>query len=567
MKNTPFASFRDFIPRSFELVTRSGKAYSRDALLRDLVAGLTVGVIALPLAMAFSIAAGGTPEQGLYTAIIAGFFVSLLGGSKYQIGGPTGAFVVIILGVIQKHGMDGLFTAGMLAGIMLVLMGISGLGKLIKFIPYPVTTGFTSGIGLLIFSQQLKDLFGFQIENSSPDFLQKWAEYLQAFTSFNPSSLALGGASIVLIFVIKKFVPRIPGAALAVAAATAAAVIFKLPAETIGTRFGGLDPSFPHFVLPSFRWDLVKAVFPDAMTIALLAAIESLLSAVVADGMTGDRHNSNTELLAQGIGNIASVCFTGIPATGAIARTAANIKSGACSPIAGIIHALVLLLFLLFLSPLAAAIPLAALSAVLIVVAWDMSDLGRFFSLIKKAPKSDTIILLSTFLLTVLMDLTVAVQAGMVMAAFLFMRRMTEVADIRKGSTQLGAKLVYGDDNSPGSKTHEIPTHAKDIELYEITGPFFFGVADMLQSVLEDLEKPPRIFILRMREVPAIDATGMTALENFYDHCRRKKTRLIISELQEQPRKALKHSGFLGELGEQNIRNSLEEALQESSVS
>lgn len=550
-------SFGNFVPRTFEI----GKKfpYSWESLAKDLVAGLTVGIVALPLAMAFSIAAGGSPAQGLYTAIFAGFFISLLGGSRYQIAGPTGAFVVIIFGVISRQGMEGLILATLLAGLMLILMGLSGLGKLIKFIPYPVTTGFTTGIGLLIFSQQVKDFFGLQIDKVSPEFFEKWTQYIESFPTLNPLTLAVGLGTIAVILLIRRFFPRIPASVVGVTVATLVCYLLKLPVETIGSRFGGIPSSLPAPTIPAFHWSTIKAVFPDAFTIAMLAAIESLLSAVVADGMTGDRHNANMELVAQGVGNMASALFGGIPATGAIARTATNIKSGAQSPVSGMVHAITLLLFMIFLAPIASIIPLASLSAVLMVVAWDMSEVHRFVRIIKKSPRSDMLVLLTTFVLTVLIDLTVAVEVGVVLAAFLFLRRMVETAEIKPGTQNVGSELVYG---SPEDRPHELPRHPKDVEIYEITGPFFFGVADLLQDTLMTLEKKPRAFILRMGQVPAVDSTGIAALESFLAYCRKHHIALYLSEVREQPRKALERAGFIDSLGTTNLVDKAEDALE-----
>jgi SulP family sulfate permease len=567
MEAFKFIHPRDFIPRIVELLPhKNGKGsgwsanYSWAAFGKDCLAGVIVGIVALPLSMAFSIAAGGTPAQGLYTAITAGFCVSLLGGSKFQIAGPTGAFVIIIFGVVAKHGMPGLITATLLAGLMLVILGITGMGQFIKYIPYPVTTGFTTGIGVLIFSQQIKDFFGLDIAASSPAFFEKWAEYIAAFPTLDPLTLGIGAGTMVLIILMRKFFPRIPGAAVGVAVATLICRFLALPVETIGSRFGGIPSSLPLPVMPGISWALVRSVLPDAFTLALLAAIESLLSAVVADGMTGDRHNANMELAAQGLGNIASAFFGGIPATGAIARTATNIKSGAFSPVAGIVHALTLVVFILFLAPAASAIPLASLSAVLMVVSWDMSNVGRFIRLIRRSPKSDTIVLVVTFFLTVAFDLTFAVEVGVMLAVILFLRRMIEVTDIKPGNDDLITELAFGsiETHTPGSIA---ALARKDIEIYEIGGPFFFGVADMLQNTLRKVSKAPKALILRMRDVPVIDSTGITALESFMIQCRHRKIRLILCEIRTQPKKALEKSGFLGDLGKENVVDTLEEAV------
>ncbi|MFP3043661.1 STAS domain-containing protein [Treponema primitia] len=553
-------SLKDFIPRTFELFSKKdGQKYSLKSFGKDCISGLTVGIVALPLAMAFSIAAGGTPAQGLYTAIAAGFFISFLGGSKFQIGGPTGAFVVIIYGVIARHGMGGLIVATTMAGIILILMGVSGLGRLIKYIPYPVTTGFTTGIGVLIFSQQIKDFFGLAIEKTSPEFFESWGQYIGLLPTLQPVTLGIGLGALGIILLVRKLYPRIPAAVVGVIAATLVCYFFRLPTETIGTRFGGIPQGLPVPVIPKIGWSMIRDLLPDSFTIALLAAIESLLSAVVADSMTGDRHNANMELVAQGVGNIAGAFMGGIPATGAIARTATNIKAGAVSPVSGIIHSLTLVLFILFLAPAASAIPLACLSAVLMVVAWDMSNLARFARIVRRAPKSDAVVLLTTFILTIAVDLTFAVEVGMIMAVVLFLKRMIEVTEIHSGERIGGAGLMFAD--SPSSGNTALPPHPKDVEIYEITGPFFFGVADMLQHTLRGVAKKPSVFILRMRDVPAIDSTGITALESFLAQCRHGKIKLIISEVREQPRKAMEKAGFIADLGAENIAVTLEAAI------
>ncbi|MDR3138909.1 MAG: STAS domain-containing protein [Treponema sp.] len=557
---TPFkiVSLGDFIPRTFELFSRGeGKGYSPAAFGKDCVAGLTVGIVALPLAMAFSIAAGGSPAQGLYTAIWAGFFISFLGGSRYQIGGPTGAFVVIIFGIIARHGMGGLITATLLAGLFLIIMGLTGLGRFIKFIPYPVTTGFTTGIGLIIFSQQVKDFFGFTVTGNSPDFLSIWASYGRSLPTLKPLTLAVGLGTMAVILLVRKLVPRIPGAVAGVIAATVLCGLFSLPVETVGTRFGGIPRGLPLPSIPQLDWLTAQELLRDSFAIAILAAIESLLSAVVADGMTGDRHNANMELVAQGIGNIAAAFFGGIPATGAIARTATNIKSGAQSPVAGMVHALTLVLFVLFIAPLASAIPLASLSAVLIVVAWDMSNLGRFVRLLRFSPKSDVLVLLTTFILTVMVDLTFAVEVGVVLASFLFLRRMAEVTGIKPDAKGVGTEILYG---SPAAAA--LPEHGKNVEVYEITGPFFFGVADTLQHTLRAVARKPYAFILRMRNVPAIDSTGITALESFLAQCRRGKILLFLCEIRDQPLKALEKAQFIEAIGANMVTETLDEALK-----
>jgi SulP family sulfate permease len=565
MKYLKPLNVKDLVPRIAELFYPKGKnggyGYSIQAFGKDCVAGLIVGIVAMPLAMAFSIAAGGTPAQGLYTAIIAGFCVSAFGGSRYQIAGPTGAFVVIIYGIISRHGMEGLIAASVMAGIMLIIMGFFGLGKFIKYIPYPVTTGFTTGIGLLIFSQQVKDFFGLDIAKSSPDFVEKWIQHFSAARTVDIATLSVGLGTVAVIVILRRFAPRVPGAVAGVLAFTLVCYFFKLPPPAIGDVFGQITSELPIPNLPRINLSMIRDIFPDAFSIALLAAIESLLSAVVADGMTDDRHNSNTELVAQGIGNIASVIFGGIPATGAIARTAANIKSGAVSPVSGIVHSLTLVLFILFLAPAASMIPLACLSAVLMVVSWDMSNLGRFFRIIKTAPKSDVCVLLTTFVLTVLVDLTFAVEIGVLLAVFLFIRRMIEIAGIKPQNNEVMSALAMGNIEKNTEKNIRA-LHSKDIEVYEIDGPFFFGVADMLQNTLLHLAKAPKTVILRMRAVPAIDSTGIAALESFLMNCRKRKIRLIITEICQAPKAALDKAGFTESCGQENFMDTLEEALE-----
>ena len=552
---------KDLIPRTAELFKNNGIPYNFSTFGKDCVSGIIVGIVALPLAMAFSIASGGTPAQGLWTAIIAGFCVSAFGGSRYQIGGPTGAFVVIIFGVIARHGMSGLIAATILAGIMLCVMGLCGLGKFIKYIPYPVTTGFTTGIGVLIFSQQIKDFFGLSIEKSSPEFFTKWFEYFQALPTIDIPTLSAGVGTLIIIILVRIFFPQIPGAVAGVFYVTLLVYFGQIHIETIATRFGGIPSGLPIPDFPAISWQIIVDVFPDAVTIALLAAIESLLSAVVADSMTGDNHNSNTELIAQGIGNIASGIFGCIPATGAIARTATNIKSGAVGPVSGIVHAVTLTLFVLFLSGAAGQIPLACLSAVLMVVSWDMSNIPRFIRIIKTAPKSDVSVLITTFVLTVIVDLTFAVEVGFVLAVFLFMRRMIELANIRAENDEVINELAFGHDHeSEAEFIHSLLK--KDIEVFEINGPFFFGVADMLQNTLRNVSKTPQKIILRMRSVPAIDSTGIAALESLLINCKKNQIKLMITEVRDQPRAALIRSGFFEQIGSENITQTLEDALK-----
>ncbi|WP_034763441.1 SulP family inorganic anion transporter [Chrysiogenes arsenatis] len=534
------------------------EGYTREAFFADLSAGITVAIVALPLAMAFAIASGAAPEQGLYTAIIAGFLISALGGSRHQIGGPTGAFVVIIYAVIMRHGYDGLLLATFMAGIMLVLMGLFRLGTVIKFIPYPVTTGFTAGIALIIFVSQIKDVFGMQIETLPADFIGKLTTYSQSLHTISLEATVLAIVGILLILACRRYTPKIPGPIVVVILGAVAVWLFQLPVETIESRFGAIPSTLPTPSLPVWSFEKIRAVFPDALTIALLAAIESLLSAVVADGMTGHRHKSNTELIAQGIANIASALFKGIPATGAIARTATNIKSGARTPVAGMLHAFFLLLIMLFLAPLIVKIPLAALAAILVVVAWNMSEIESIKHLMK-APRSDVLVLVTTFALTVLIDLTVAVQVGVLLASLLFIKRISEVSHISRLELQSYDNEQENDADPDDIRHKSIPD---GVEVYEINGPFFFGVADRLGRTLDILQKPTPVFIVRMRHVPVIDATGMHALEEFYERCRRQGTQVVLSGVRPQLKKKLERFGFIAQIGNENVLDHIDRALE-----
>ena len=551
-----------FVPKSF---TTLRQGYSPRAFGHDLIAGLTVGVIALPLAMAFAINSGPglKPEVGLYTAIVGGFLISLLGGSRVQIAGPTGAFMPILYLIVQKHGYDGLAISTVMAGVILLILGIAKLGSMIKFIPYPVTTGFTAGIAVIIFSSQMKDFFGLRMGAQPPDFIEKWYAYVEAFRAHGinryATAIAVGGVAIIAL--LRRFAPRIPGAIVAVILASLAVSLWNLEAkgvETIGSKFGGIPRTLPH---PSFDWarsisvEKVRTLIPEATTIALLAAIESLLCCVVADGMIGGRHRSNAELCAQGVGNIASICFGGIPATGAIARTAANVKSGGRTPVAGMVHAVFILLCMVLLAPLASKIPMPVFASILVVVAWNMSERDHFAHLFK-APRSDIAVLLTTFGLTVLTDLTIAVGVGMVLAAMLFMKRMIEVTNV--GALRDELSDANGIDDPNAIAMRDVP---RGVEVYEINGPFFFGVADRLQAVLRGLERPPKVFILRMRKVTSVDASGLHALEEFYDNCRRHDTRLLLAGVHAQPMFAMTKYELLDKIGEQNMFEDIDDAL------
>lgn len=549
-----------FLPK---LVTVLREGYTREDLFRDLLAGVVVGIVALPLALAFAIASGVTPERGLFTAIVAGFIISAFGGSRVQIGGPTGAFVVIVYGIVTRFGYDGLAIATILAGVILIVLGLARMGTLVKYIPYPVVTGFTSGIALIIFSSQVKDFFGLKMGSLPVDFMEKWVAIAHAFPTIDPltSAVALGTVAILLVW--PYITEKIPAPFVAMLAATAAVWYFALPVETIASRFGGVPTALPVPSLPSVPAAGLRELIAPAFTIALLAAIESLLSAVVADGMIGTRHRSNMELVAQGMANIASPLVGGIPATGAIARTATNIRTGGRSPIAGMIHALTLLLILMVFGKWAGMIPLASLAAILVVVSYHMSEWRSFRGLLR-APRSDIAVLIITFALTVLVDLTVAVQVGIVVAALLFMRRMAATTNVeavtdglREQSEDIGEISHY----RKGARILSRVSIPDGVEVYEVNGPFFFGAADKLRSVLFDVARPPRVFILRMRNVPTIDATGIHALEQVCLASRRRGTACVISEIQPGPRRALIRAGMLGLIGRPNFQRTLARAM------
>ncbi len=557
-----------FLPKSI-VCYREG--YTRRTVLSDVLAGVTVGIIALPLAMAFGIASipkeaaaevGMTPPaMGLFTAVVAGFLISALGGSRVQIGGPTGAFIVIVYGIASRHGYAGLATATLMAAVIIILMGVVRIGAMIKFIPYPVTTGFTSGIAVIIFSGQIRDFFGLQIETLPPDFIHKLQAYGEQYFTWQPSTAAVGAASLAILFIMPRVMPRVPAAVVAVVVMSLAVSMLDLPVETIGTRFGGIPRGLPAPHLPPLSLDMIRTLIPEATTIAMLAAIESLLSAVVADGMTGGRHKADCELVAQGVANVTAVLFGGIPATGAIARTAANVKSGARTPLAGMVHAVTLLLCMVLLAPLASAIPLATLAAVLMVVAWHMSEIDHF-RYILRAPRSDILVLLTTFGLTVFADLTIAVGVGMVLASILFMKRMADVYGVNDIAHEFQNGIEddeLGQSKDPNALSRR--TVPPGVEVYEINGPFFFGVADRLKDVLRRIEPTPKVFILRMRRVPSVDATGLHALEEFHYKCRREGIQLVLSGVHAQPLFAFMQVGFDKIIGRDNMFENIDGAL------
>jgi sulfate permease, SulP family len=533
------------------------KTYDRAQFVADLTAGVIVGIVALPLAIAFAIASGVTPERGLYTAIIAGFIISALGGSRVQIGGPTGAFVVIVYGIVQKYGVDGLTVATLMAGVLLLALGLLRLGGAIKFIPYPVTVGFTGGIALVILSGQVKDLLGLRMGAVPAEFVEKWRAYAAHVTTVNPWALAVAGVALAIILLWPRVNRRVPAPFIALVVTTAAVQLLGLPVETIGSRFGTISASFPAPALPSVTWAMARELVGPAFTIAVLGAIESLLSAVVADGMTGGRHRSNTELVAQGVANVVTPIFGGIPATGAIARTATNVKNGARTPVAGMVHALTLLLITLFFGRWAALIPMATLAAVLVVVAYHMSEWRTFRSELR-SPKSDAAVLVATFALTVLVDLTVAIAVGMVLAAFLFMRRMAEVTNVSVVTREFADRDVDAATDPNAISHRHVPP---GVQVFEINGPFFFGAAEAFKDTVARVAGKPKVLIVRMRDVPAMDSTGLHALADVVRRSRRDGTLVLLSDVHAQPMVALGRSDLLDEIGEDNIFGNIDDAL------
>ena len=539
----PFKNWHLFVPK---IVTALREGYGLHDFRADLIAALTVAIVALPLSMALGIASGATPAQGLITVVIGGLLISLLSGSRYQVGGPAGAFVVIIYNIIEKHGYDGLVIATMMAGIMLLTAGLARLGTWIKYIPQPVVTGFTAGIAVIIFSSQIRDLFGLHIEKVPGDFFEKWTAFWHARDSYTAASIAISAVSIAVIIAVRRFLPKAPGFLFAVAGASIAVWLLKIDVPTIGSAFGGIPRALPAPHWPSgIGFSTLRELLPSAFTIAFLAGIESLLCAVVADGMTGRRHRSNCELVAQGVANFVCPLFGGLPATGTIARTATNIRAGGRTPVSGILHALIVLGFMLAFAPLANYIPLAALAAVLVIVAWNMSELDRIRHLMR-APTGDRIVLLLTFFLTVTVDLTVAIQVGVVMAAILFMHRMSQTVEM---STDISLLEGDVDDLRPRPRETYHADLPPGIEAYQIRGPFFFGVASHLLDILDHIQKMPRVFILRMGLVPLIDSSGEAALQEFIARCRKHGTTVILSRVQEQPGKVLERMGLLNEEG------------------
>ena len=537
------------------------KTYDKKTFMSDLMAGIIVGIVALPLAIAFGIASGVTPEKGIITAIVAGLVISLFGGSKVQIGGPTVAFIIIIYGIIQKYGFEGLTIATLMAGLFLVLFGLLRLGTIIKYIPYPIVVGFTSGIAVTIFTTQIKDLFGLTLPSNPSDFIEKWGVYLQNFNTIDPWCALIGVASVVIIAVTPRFSKKIPGSLIAIILMTIVALLLKnfagvLSIETIGDRFS-ISNELPAAQVPDMNWETIKSLVSPAITIAILGAIESLLSATVADGVIGDHHDSNTELVAQGLANIASPLFGGIPATGAIARTMTNINNGGKTPVAGIIHAVVLLLIFLFLMPLAKYIPMACLAGVLVVVSYGMCGWRSFLELMKN-PKSDVTVLLITFFLTIIFDLTIAIEVGLIIACLLFMKRMSETTDIKAITEEID--LNQDAEFSTGNLDHLIIPQG--VEVYEINGPYFFGAGNKFEEIMASFGDRPKVRIIRMRKVPFVDSTGIHNLTNLCEMSKKEGIQIVLSGVREKVNGQLEHAGFYHLIGEENICSHINLALK-----
>lgn len=527
--------------------------YNLKTFVGDLVAGVTVGLVALPLAMAFSIASGVPPQSGIYCAIVAGFLISALGGSMTQIGGPTGAFVVVVADIVQRHGMDGLFMVTLMAGVLLMLLGLTGLGTAVKYIPRPVVIGFTNGIAVLIASTQLKDFFGLQIEKVPGDFLERMRSIAEHWGTLSLDTTLLSASALLLIMLMTRFVKRVPGAIVALVLGTGVAWMLQLPVSTIQSTYGGIPGGLPTLQIPAFRPDLILPLLSPVFTVTMLGAIESLLSAVVADRMSGDRHNPNVELVAQGVANVASPLFGGLPATGAIARTATNIRAGAKTPVAGMIHSLTLLAILLFATSLAGHIPLCILSAILFVVAYNMGEWSEIPEILKLS-KADIAVWLITFALTVLADLTVAVEAGMILAALLFIRKVTLTTTVERVTPEY---IEQGHAHSLQSV--EIPEGAV---VFRIHGPFLFGATDKLETIIDEIDELPRVILLRLRNMTAIDATGLHALEDLAERLRASGRTLVICGMRQQPAKLFSQAEFHRHLGDENIQPSLRDAVR-----
>ncbi len=548
----------EFTPKLFTLFK---EGITRKQLSKDILAGIIVGIVALPLAIAFAIASGVSPEKGLITAVIAGVTISVLSGSRVQIGGPTGAFIIIIYGIVQEHGIGGLTIATFMAGFLIIGLGLARLGNYLKFIPYPLIVGFTSGIAVIIFSSQMKDFFGLEMGDVPPDFIEKWESYGSNFLQVNWQAFSIAIGTVLIALNFSKISPKIPGSIVAIVISTAVVYFFDVPVETIESRFGEIPNSISLPEIPTINFSIIQQLIQPAIAIALLGSIESLLSAVVADGMTGGRHRSNMELIAQGTANIFSGLFGGIPATGAIARTATNIKNGGRTPIAGIIHAVVLLLIMLLFAPVAKLIPLSCLAGILVVVAWHMGEWHHFFSLLK-SNRMDVVVLLTTFFLTVFFDLILAIEIGMILSSFIFMKRMSEETTFKDHSE------MFKSNDERGEKLfdEEIPEIPKGVLLYEINGPLFFGASQKFQEVVSDLNFKPEILILRMRNVPFIDATGVNRLKEISNQFKEKGIQIIISGANRKVKEELLKANVYTLLGKHNITDNIKLAMDRAQI-
>jgi sulfate permease, SulP family len=536
------------------------KGYNTKSFISDLIAGVIVGVVALPLAIAFGIASGVSPEKGLITAVIAGFLISALGGSRVQIGGPTGAFIVIVYGIVERFGVDGLVIATIMAGIMLIAMGLLQLGTIIKFMPYPIVVGFTSGIALVIFSSQIKDFFGLQVTQPVPaDFIEKWQYYFANFSAVNVYALGIGAFTVIVSLFWNRINKKVPGTLIALLISTMVVTYMQLPVETIGSRFGTIPSSIPVPLIPAIDFETFRLLLAPAFTIAMLGAIESLLSAMVADGATGGRHRSNTELIGQGIANIITPFFGGIPATGAIARTMTNIRNGGKTPVAGIIHAVVLLLILLFFGKLAGLIPMSCLAGILIVVSYNMSEWRSFKGLFRNS-KSDITVLLLTFFLTVIVDLTVAIQFGLLLAVLLFLRRMIETSNVEVIS------MATDDATSGIIEDADQLIIPKGVEIFEVSGPFFFGVANKFEEAEQQVTRKPKILIIRLRRVPFIDSTGLNNLHNFIRRSQKSGIKVVLSGPVKSVYDSLEKAGMFKMVGEENVCADVNIAIERAKV-
>lgn len=554
------------MPKLFSLLKNNRGEFTRKQITQDVISGIIVAIIALPLSIALAIASGVSPEKGLLTAIIGGFIISFLGGSRVQIGGPTGAFVIIIYGIIQKYGFEGLMVASIMAGIILIIFGLVKFGSVIKFIPYSITTGFTAGIAIVLFSTQIKDFLGLGLEEVPSEFFEKWGAYISNIGSFQIQTIIVGVIALLIIIVIPKLHKKIPGALVALIVTTLLVQIFNLPVETIGSRFGEVSATIPMPRIPDINFQMISDLMAPAITIAILAGIESLLSAVVADGMIGKKHNSNMELVAQGVANISSAIFGGIPVTGAIARTAANVKNGGRTPIAGIVHSLFLLLIMLILMPYAKLIPMTTLAAILIVISYNMSE-WRAFKDLFKSTKSDIAVLLITFSLTIIFDLVLAIEIGMILAMFLFIKKSSEATNIKKVDYLYNDSAEDGTDGSEGEMLEELKNKIyenKNIMVYEINGPLFFGAANTFMDLMNEIDIEAKVLVIRMKNVLVFDATALNVLKRIKAQCKKHSIKLIFTEVQESPMKLMVKSGFVDSVGQWCFFDNLEDGYEKA---